>query len=84
MSARNGIFGCGDRATEIAARDDGRPQRPKGPKTSSGIPGTNGLSERDGKIPGSDGLDGGHDRGATSKSDQALTEKCGQNVLFEL
>ena len=38
LSARNGIFGCGDRATEIAARDDGRPHRPKGPKANSRRP----------------------------------------------
>jgi hypothetical protein len=54
-SARNGIFGCGDRAAEITARDTGRPQRPKGVGTDSGNPGTNGLYEHDRKIPGSKG-----------------------------
>jgi len=58
-SVRNGIFGCGDRAAEIAARDNGRPQRPKGPETGSANPGTNGLSEPDWKLPGSKGLLGG-------------------------
>jgi hypothetical protein len=38
LSARNGIFGCGDRATEIAARDNIRPQRPKGPEMGRGNP----------------------------------------------
>ena len=33
MSVRNGIFGCGYRAAEIAARDNIREQRPKGPET---------------------------------------------------
>jgi hypothetical protein len=65
LYARNGIFGCGDRAVEIAARDDVRPQRPKEPEIGSANPGTNGLSELDGKIPGSEGLGGGHDREAT-------------------
>jgi hypothetical protein len=51
LTARNGIFGCGDRATEIAARDDGRPQRPKGSETGGTNPGRNSLSEHDGKIP---------------------------------
>ena len=35
------------------------PQRPKGPETGSADPGTNGLSELDGKIHGSQGLGGG-------------------------
>jgi site-specific DNA recombinase len=33
LSARNGIFGCGDRATEIAARENGRPKKPIGAET---------------------------------------------------
>ena len=64
-SVRNGIFGCGDRAAEIAARDNGRPQRPKGPETGSANPGTNGLSEPDWKLPGSKGLLGGRTRART-------------------
>src|SRR6516164_2016957 len=59
LSARNGIFGCGDRATEIAARDNVGSQRLKGPETDSGKPRTNGVFEPDGKIPGSEGLGGG-------------------------
>jgi len=55
----NGIFGCGDRATEIAARDEGRPQRPKGLEIGRGNPGKNSLSELDGKISGLEGLGGG-------------------------
>jgi hypothetical protein len=59
FSAGNGIFGCGDSGVEIAARDDVRPQRPKEPEIGSANPGTNGLSELDGKKPGSEGLGGG-------------------------
>jgi hypothetical protein len=40
------------------------PQRPKGPETGRANPGTNGLSELDGKT-GSEGLGGGHDRDRT-------------------
>src|SRR6516225_10519684 len=53
LSARNGIFGCGDRAPEIAERDNVLPQRLKRRRTDSGNPRTNGLLEPDGKIPGS-------------------------------
>ena len=59
LSARNGIFGCGDQAPEIAERDNELPQRLKRRRTDSGNPGTNGLLEPDGKIPGSAGLGGG-------------------------
>src|SRR6516164_11571085 len=59
LSARNGIFGCGDQAPEIAERDNELPQRLKRRRTDSGNPGTNGLLEPDGKIPGSKGLGGG-------------------------
>jgi hypothetical protein len=59
LSARNGIFGCGDRAVEIAARDNVSPQRQKGAETGSANSGTNGQSELNGKIPGSQGLGGG-------------------------
>jgi len=55
------IFGCGDRAVEIAARDDVSPQRQKGAETGSANPGTNGT-ELDGKIPGSQGLGGRRSR----------------------
>ena len=65
MSVRNGIFGCGDWAGKIAARDNGRPQRPKGAETGSANPGTNGQSELGGKIPGSQGLGGGDRRART-------------------
>jgi hypothetical protein len=65
LTARNGIFGCGDEAPEIAERDNELPQRLKGPRTDSGNPCTNGLLEPDGKIPGSAGLGGGHDRDRT-------------------
>jgi hypothetical protein len=50
LFARNGIFGCGDRATEIAARDNIYPQRPK-EQVCSAKSGTNGLSELDEKTP---------------------------------
>jgi hypothetical protein len=40
LSARNGILGCRDRATEIGGRDNIRPQRPKGPETGRANPGT--------------------------------------------
>ena len=53
------------RGPEIAERDNERPQRPKGPRTDSGNPGTNGLLEPDGKIPGSAGLGGGRTRART-------------------
>ena len=59
LSARNGIFGCGDQAPEIAERDNELPHRLKRRRTDSGNPGTNGLLEPDGKIPGSAGLGGG-------------------------
>jgi len=52
-------------AAEIAARDNGRPQRPKGAGTDSGNPGTNSLLEPDRKIRGSAGLGGGHGRDRT-------------------
>src|SRR6516164_1243797 len=65
LSARNGIFGCGDRAPEIAERDNELPQRLKRRRTDSGNSGTNGLLEPDGKIPSSAGLGGGHDRDRT-------------------
>jgi len=65
LSARNGILGCGDRAVEIAARDNARPQRQGGAETGSANPGTNGLSELDGKIPSSQGLGGGRTRART-------------------
>ena len=52
FSARNGIFGCGDTASEIAARDNGRPQRPEEVGIDSGSPGTNGLSKPGGKLAG--------------------------------
>jgi hypothetical protein len=51
LPARNETFGCGDRGTEIAVRDNILPQRPKGPETGSANPGTNDLSELDGKYP---------------------------------
>jgi hypothetical protein len=51
LAPGNGIFGCGDRATEIAARDERRPQRPKGPEIGRGNPGKNSLSELDEKYP---------------------------------
>src|SRR6516165_4886991 len=35
LSARNGIFGCGDRAPEIAERDNELPQRLKRRRTDS-------------------------------------------------
>ena len=38
MSAGNGIFSCGDRATEIAVRHNIRPQRPKDQKPVAQIP----------------------------------------------
>jgi len=50
---------------EIAKRDNELPQRVKRRRTDSGNPGTNGLLEPDGKIPGSAGLGGGHDRDRT-------------------
>src|SRR6516225_10226072 len=59
LSARNGIFGCGDQAPEIAERGNALPQRLKRRRTDAGNPGTNGLLEPDGKIPGSAGLGGG-------------------------
>ena len=65
LSARNGIFGCGDRAPEIAERDNELPQRLKRRRTDSGNPRTNGLFGPDGKIPGSAGLGGGHGRDRT-------------------
>jgi hypothetical protein len=40
-------------------------QRPEGAETDVGNPGTNGRSELDRKIPGSEGLGGGHDRDRT-------------------
>ena len=83
MSARNGIFGCGDQAPEIAERDNELPQRLKRRRTDSGNPGTNGLLEPDGKIPGSAGLGGGHDRGATPELYQILAGRCGLNPVFE-
>src|SRR6516225_5517164 len=63
LSARNGIFGCGDRAPKIAERDNELPQRLKRRRTDSGNPGTNGLLEPDGKIPSSAVLGGGHGPG---------------------
>src|SRR6516162_10033794 len=59
LSARNGIFGCGDQAPEIAERDNELPQRLKRRRTDSGNPDTNGLLEPDGKIPSSAELGGG-------------------------
>jgi hypothetical protein len=59
LSTRNGILGHGDRAAEIAARDDTRLQRLKGGQTGRGNPGTNGMSEPERKSPGSERLDGG-------------------------
>jgi hypothetical protein len=64
-SARNGIFGCRDRAAKIAARDTGCPQRLKGAKPVAEIPAQRGLSEPGWKLPGSEGLGGGHDRDRT-------------------
>ena len=83
MSARNGIFGCGDRAAEIGARDNGRPQRPKGAVTDSGNPGTNGLLEPDGKIHGSARLGGGGRSQAKpfSKSNSLLAGKITGNFF---
>ena len=61
----NGIFGCGDRASKIAARDQEDAKRPEGTEIDSGNPGTNGLSEPREKTHGSSGLYGGHDRDRT-------------------
>jgi hypothetical protein len=46
------------------------PEETKGAETDSGNPGINGLSEPDGKLPDSEGLDGGHDRGESPEQDQ--------------
>ncbi len=59
LSTRNGILGRGDRAAEIAARDDTRLQRLKGGQTGRRNPGTNAVSEPERKSPGSERLDGG-------------------------
>ena len=52
-------------------------------RTDSGNPGTNGLFEPDRKTPGSAGLGGEHDRGATSELYQILTGRCGLTPVFE-
>jgi hypothetical protein len=59
-----GGFNC-SRAAKIATGDNGRPRRPIGTGTDSGNPGTDGLSEPRGKIPGSIGRDGGDSRDRT-------------------
>jgi len=46
-------FWMWSRASEIAARDNGRPQRPDGVGIGSGSPDTNGLPKLGGKLPGS-------------------------------
>jgi hypothetical protein len=51
LSARNGIFGCGDGATEIAARDNIRPQRQKNPKPVAQIPAQTAYLNLRGKYP---------------------------------
>src|SRR6516225_11384339 len=67
-------------AVEIAARDNARPQRPKGPETASANPGTNGLSGLDGKIPGSQRLGGGD---ATDRNWVPTTQSSNQSRIPE-
>jgi hypothetical protein len=59
MSAGNGIFSCGDRATEIAVRHNIRPQRPKDQKPVAQIPAQTTYLNLAGNYPGSGGLAGG-------------------------
>ena len=59
FAARNGIFACGDKPAEIAARGHERKRRHGDAKTDRGNPGRNGPFERDRKISGLARLDGG-------------------------